>query len=521
MVILGLVGFAMYNLYNDKKNKENDAVAQNIEKKEETKIPDIRVGIVGFDTINPILSNNKNVQDLSKIIFDSLLTINEEHKIQNNIVKEYSLIGEKDFLIKLTEGIKWHNGEELTASDVKFTIDIIKDPNINSIYKESLKDVIGVEVIDKYTIRINLSRRVPFFEYNLIFPIMSGKYYEGEDFVNTSKNRNPVGTGMFNVSSADNGDIVLKKNQTWWNEEIKNPYIETIHIKMYGNMGEAYNAFKTNNIDFVTTNNINWKEHVGTIGYNVKEYSGREYDFLMFNLNDSILSRKEVRQAIALGIDKNKINANVYNNQYIISNSLLDYGNWLYDQNIKTNLYNVELARQTLVDAGWEYKNNSWQKIENYKTIRLRITLTVDTARNVVAQNIKEDLEKIGIEVIVKQLNDAQYYKNLTEKNFEIILTGKILSLSPDLTGFLGEGNLANYNNQEVVNILNEINGINNEVILKEKYKRLLEIANDELPYVYLYYNKSVLAYSYYLSGNVNPNWYNIFYNINAWSRQK
>ena len=57
----------------------------------------------------------------------------------------------------------------------------------NSIYAYNVERVISVEVIDKNTIKINLSEEVPFFEYNLTFPIMSHYYYENEDFVNTEK----------------------------------------------------------------------------------------------------------------------------------------------------------------------------------------------------------------------------------------------------------------------------------------------------------------------------------------------
>lgn len=428
LVILVLAGIALYNLYKDEQNKENVGGAVSIEETEMVKLSDIRVGIVSFDTINPILSSNKNVQDLSKIIFDSLLIINEEHKIEKSITSEYSLVGEKDYLIKLKEGVKWHNGESLTSADVKFTIDTIKAETVNSIYKDSLKDVSNVEIIDELTVRINLSRQIPFFEYNLTFPIMSANYYSGEDFVNTAKNTSPIGTGAFMISSTDNGDLVLKRNDNWWNKtEQELPYIETIHIKMYANMGECYNAFKTSNIDFVTTSSTAWKDSLGVIGYSVKEYPGREYDFLAFNFSNDLLARKEVRQAITMGIDKNKINANVFGSQYIISNSLLDYGSPLYDSQTQA-VYNFEQAQKVLSDAGWIYKNNVWQKTENYKTLRLNFNLTVNSSnalRVKAAENIKEDLEKVGIGITIRSISDTQYYNYLSNKNYEIILTRK------------------------------------------------------------------------------------------------
>ena len=250
--VITLVIYAIYVLYGPKKEQNNLSTIEVSEQEENEIITNIRLPIVNFDTINPILSKNQNIQDISRLIYEPLLNIDENYKITLCLAKEWSKVNQTTYIVKLKENIKWQDGTELTAKDVQFTIDRLKDENVSSIYAYNVQYVIGVEVIDDYTIRINLSREIPFFEYNLTFPIMSNKYFENEDFVNTERNDHPVGTGMYKVS-VENGNVKLKQNQNWWNKDNKDIKLTEINIIKYSNMGEVYNALKIGAIDVLST----------------------------------------------------------------------------------------------------------------------------------------------------------------------------------------------------------------------------------------------------------------------------
>ena len=64
---------------------------------------------------------------------------------------------------------------------------------------------------------------------------------------------------------------------------------------------------------------------------------------------------------------------------------------------------------------------------------------------------------------------------------------------------------------------MKEINNSTDENVLKEKYKRLKEIYINDVPYISLYFSKNVAIYNTSLAGEVNPNWFNVFYNIENW----
>lgn len=505
--------FAIVKIKTDEQKKE----AQVYEPKEEAQeeIKEIKLGVASFDSINPILSKNKNVQDISKIIFEPLMTLTSDYKLQMCLAKEWAKQNETTYIIKLRDDRQWSDGQKFTADDVKFTIDRLKDSD--TIYSSNVQYVTNLEVVDDTTVRIILSQEVPFFEYNLTFPILSNKYYSDKEF---NPDIVPIGTGMYKVNEVQDSALILTKNEYYPNSNSLK--LDKITISIFSSAGELYNAFKIGKIDLVSTQNSNLKEYIGTIGYLSKEMKGREHDFITFNTQSPLLSQVSVRKAIGYSIDKSNIVSSVFENNYYTSSFPLDYGTWIYQEKDSSSGYNLEQAKQILVDDGWDYKYKYWQKTVNYRTQRISLNFVVkssDANRVSVAQNIKQQLENQGIRINLIKASDDQYKNYLTNKNYDMILCSMNLSVSPDLSTFFGENNLANYSNEEVTNIMNEVKNLKDEEKLKQDYKRLGEIYKTEIPYLSLYNNKYTVAYSQALAGTIEPNWFNQFYNIEEWHK--
>lgn len=424
---------------------------------------------------------------------------------------------DNSYLIKLRENVKWSDGQRFTAEDVKFTIDRLKE--VSSIYSYNVQYVTSIDIVDDYTIKINLDREIPFYEYQLTFPILSKDYYEAVDFLNTEKNSSPVGTGKYKITEVQPSYITLIKNASWWNKDT-NLTIEKITVNLYSSVGELYNSFKIGNIDLISTTNDNLQEYIGTIGYSSKEMKGREHTFLAFNIQNYFLSKQEIRKAISYSIDKENIVSSIFNNKCYTSSFPLDYGSWLSQGQDGSSGYNLEQAKQILVENGWSYRNSYWQKTENYKTQKLALNLLVrasDSSKVTVAENIKQQLENQGIRINIITASDEQYNNNINTRNFDIALCTMTLSPGPNLNTYFGDGNIANYANEEVTNIMNEVKNTTDENILKEKYARLSEIYKSDIPYVSLYNNKYTVAYNSGLVGDITPNWFYQFYGIEGW----
>ena len=173
--------------------------------------------------------------------------------------------------------------------------------------------------------------------------------------------------------------------------------------------------------------------------------------------------------------------------------------------------------------TGWSYEYGLWQKEIDGRTRTLNITLSVskdDKNRVKVAEEIKSELEAVGIKVSIEKISDSKYKSYLKNYNYEMLLTGIYTSLSPDLSNFLGENNLANYENEEITYILKELNSITDENLKKEKYEKIIEIYQKEVPYIGLYRNQDIVVYSNEFRGDVTPNTYSLYYNFSNWYRE-
>lgn len=326
-IIIILIIFAIYYII---KNKDTMASDIKITRKENEISNEIIIGITDFDTINPILSKNRDVQYISKLIYEPLINIGQDFKLEQGLATEWSKLDEKTYLIRLNENKFWSNEEKFTAKDIEYTINYIKKQE--SIYEENVRNIYKIEIINDHTIKIYLLEPEEKFEYMLCFPIICEKQN--------------IGTGSFNIEAVSENEITLKSKVSK----------QKIVLKIYKNASKLYNAFAQEEIDAMITNNINFEEYIGEIGYNKKIICNRNFDYLKFNLKSV-----EVVQAILHAINKNEIIYKTYNNLYCKAEFPLQYGNHLYNGNVEYE-YNVNKAKQILKDAGWEYNRRKLEK---------------------------------------------------------------------------------------------------------------------------------------------------------------
>lgn len=519
LFIIIIMGFAIYRvkIQNSNKNEEGGA-ASSSHSQEVEKGTEMTLAISEFDTINPIITSNKRVQDIDKLIYEPLINITEDYKLEYILASECAKSANNTYIIKLRQAVKWSDGSKFTSDDVKYTIDKLKE-NQNSVYKQNVEHIKEVDIIDNYTLKIILSQEINHFEYYLNFPILSSSYYMDTDFWNTEKNKSPTTTGQFKISEVTNNTIVLEKNENWWNAKKDTTIIHKITINLYSTVAELYNAFKMGSIDLISTQNSSYQDYIGTIGYDLTEIEGREFIFLAFNTQNGILSDINIRKAIRAAIDKNRVINNSYGNMYNTANFPLNTGSFLVEEK-EENFYNIEEKNNLLTSSGWEWKNGVWQKIENYRTKIIELNLVVranDSTRCRAAEDIKNQLAEQGIIVNIIYADDSSYNSYLNNVNYDMMLGSIAGSIAPDLTTYFGYNNLAKFNHSEVNEIMGYLKNITDENELKSKYQRLYEIYNDEVPYIGIARNKILAVKNTELVGEVKANWYNMFYNIKEW----
>lgn len=514
---IAIIVYAGYTIYkNQNEQTENKEEISTVV--EENIIKDIRLSLTDYDTMNPLITKNKDVLNIDTLIFEPLFKLTSDYKLENCLAKECSKTGDNVYIIKIDNNIDWQDGLSFISKDIAFTIDLLKQSD--SIYKYNVQHIASTEVIDASTIKLTLDGNVPFFEYNLTFPIMSSSYYYGEDFYSSSKI--PIGTGKYKIASVSTNNITLTKNEKWRDKD--DSKIETIKINLYSSMGEAYNSFKIGNIDLLNTSNPNFQDYIGTIGFNKTEYPGRQFEFLSLNCEDIILQDKAVRQAISYSIDKSNIVSSIFNNKNNVAEYPLDYGNYLYTPNNSSSGYNPEQAKKILEDGGWTYANNRWKKnIEGTtRTLRLKISVNKNNeTRIAVAELIKEQLEDIGITVTVDKISDERYGKYIEEKDYQILFTGVYNSYSPDLTYYFGTENIENYSSEKMLELIQNASRINDSKQLIEIYQQIYSLYKEDMPFIGLYRDRNTVISSQSLIGDIYPNNYTTLNGIETWYRKK
>lgn len=371
IILLIIVGIYIIYIKDDKKT--NTAKAQT----KETKISrEISIGIIEFDTINPILTTSLEIQHLTKLIYEPIINISKDFMPIPAIAEEWSQLDDLTYIFKIDDSKKWEDGKNITVEDIIFTIEEIKSSD--SIYKENVEKIKYIEKVDEQTFKIYLIEPIDFFEYTLCFPVLKEKEYN---------EKKPMGSGKYKVSKIDvnNGEIIIENNET------------KLIVKVFKNTTELYNAFTREKVDLIITTNTNYEQYIGNIGFEEKIITGREFYYISCeNIED-----EETRKSINDNINKKKIVYDLYSQKYVIADFPLAYGSFL-------NLDNEEE----------EKKNKFNKKI---------FTLSTNAENKIIAEEIKEQFSEKGIQI------NIETYKN---SKADLILKSKTVPITPDIRSY-------------------------------------------------------------------------------------
>ena len=164
---IGIIVFAIYKVSNQQENQNMVNTETQTQSNTQNTESILSIGISDFDNINPLITNNKDIINLSTILYEPLLKITEDYQIELGLAEEWSKSDATTYLIKLKSNLKWDNGDALTGSDVKFTIEKLQEGD--SVYSDNVENIKSVEIIDGNTIRINLKKERYLIDYRSFF----------------------------------------------------------------------------------------------------------------------------------------------------------------------------------------------------------------------------------------------------------------------------------------------------------------------------------------------------------------
>ncbi len=472
-------------------------------------------GIVGEPHyINPLLSQNNDVdRDLVSLIYSGLMKYNESGKLVPDLAKSYEISDDGlNYTIYLKEGAKWQDGAPITADDVIFTIQTAQNPDYGSLQRINWQGV-DAEAVNKSTVILKLKNKYAQFLNNLTLNILPKHVWQDVKPVNfalSDLNLKPVGSGPYKFKKLQKdslGRIVsyeLESNKNFYDGR---PYIDNIGIKFYKSEDEMIDEYNKNSIEnmaFVSAENLKKVKFKKRL--NIEELKLPRYFGVFFNQNEAaILSDKNIRLALNYGTDKKDIINKILGGKALEANSPMMGEVLDITDNVQKYNYDPDKAKKLLADAGWGNPDNksiltktgkAKSKKDKPVTEKLTLRLTTPTWSELanVANLLKEQWAKIGVDLVIEVLPTQDLQQVIKDRGYQTLLFGEILNIDPDPFSLWHSSqkrdpglNLALYDNKSVDGILEKARQTLNPMERMKQYQDFQKLVVEDVPAIFLY----------------------------------
>ena len=336
----------------------------------------------------------------------------------------------------LKEGVVWSDGQPLTAEDIKFTWEWALDDNNAAVLQNIYEQIASVEVVDELTATLTFAQPNPTWSDSATGMgssiILPKHVLEGADQATLDAFRsNPIGTGPYKVDSfSPNDQVTYVINENY--REPNKPYFARVILKGGGDAAAAARAsIQTGEYDYawnlaVEPALLRDMESPDNPGELIV-YGGLTNERINFNFSDPdtevdgqrsemntphpILSDRAVREAISIGIDREKIATEFYfgaPDEPAVQNPLT--GIPAFESQNTTLEFNPERAGQLLDEAGWVLDGSVRKK--DGKELKLRHYTTTSPVRQKIQAVVKSNLEAIGFRIELQQVDSSVFFDN-------------------------------------------------------------------------------------------------------------
>lgn len=401
----------------------------------------ISIGFVGSpQTINPVFARPGTVDyALTKLMYRGLTQIDAQLQVQPDIADTITSSADgKSYTITLRQGELWSDETPVTANDVKFTYDLIKDPAFRSPY-QTLFAPISTDVVDDATLRITTTQP----SLNLLTTLSIGilPQHLWLDASSTTialaeYNIKPIGNGAWkfqNITKDRSGVIKSYSFIEQKSQRGKTAYAHTITTKFYPDHDSAVEAVRKQSIDILTNVTTNDRDIIGKKAI-IHSQPINQVLGLWFNQNTApALKHIEVRQALEMTLDRSLAEKKLGTDQSItiVDPVLVGYPGYRSNQDVPA----VRAAQvpSLLEAAGWK-KNSAG--IWTLKKEVLKFTLAVpnDPVYVELANAYATSWKQIGIDVSVNSVDPTQIAKEVVRPRlYDLLLFGQQYGADGDL----------------------------------------------------------------------------------------
>lgn len=467
-------------------------------------------GTIGqIDTMNPLYLTTPSEASVSRLLFSSLYNYDETGHLHQDIIKSLSVDASgRVYTATIRDDVAWHDKTPLLASDIVYTVNLIKNPSARSPLRINWLDV-TVAAINNTTVQFTLPATYAAFPHALTFPILPEhilKTVAPGAIRESTFSRSPVGSGPFTfrlLQAADNVSrhkvVHLAANPVYYAGA---PKLDRFEIHAYPDEASLLKALRSGELSGASGLSPTVAPTIDLARYKLTPQALNSGVYLLFNMNNPILKDVKVRKALQAATDtaalRSDIGGGVLPLDAPILSSQLDGAD-------VPQVAPPDIARaQALLDeAGWKMSGSG--RMRDGQALGFTITTTKNSENLRSIDNLAKQWRKIGVNVERKVVDTSGIASTFVQdtlqaRNFDMLLYELAIGADPDVYAYwhssqIGQTgyNFTSYSNKAVDASLASARSRLEPELRNAKYKQFIRQWQEDAPALALY--QPVLEY--------------------------
>jgi peptide/nickel transport system substrate-binding protein len=422
-----------------------------------------------------------------EFMYDSLIAWDRNLQVQPALATEWSAPDDHTYVFKLRQGVKFHDGNELTADDVKWGIEAQADPPAPGIKTQYPAKITNIDAVDKYTVRINMSGPDPsvvgYFAWQRYTPVTPKNIYDKVNVLTQG-----IGTGPYKlVEFVPNDRVVYTRNPDFWNKDL--PYIDELTFKVLPDEQARVAALRSGAIDGATFTPDVAKTMANDRNLTVLKglYAAhKEIQLIIKDGNKNPWNDVRVRQAMNHAINRQDIIDKVFGGDAVYSSVIPPgYGDWpLTEADLTGNYlkYDVDKAKGLLQQAG--FGSGFEMELQSINPPRFITQAAEVVAEQWKAVGIKANVVPLEIGTFAKNNAEGTYAGGqLTARGMRGDPNGYVTEFHPK-TPIFEKWFAGGWTNDELTKILDDALLTPDQAKRKQLYTRAQQILLTEFPHI-------------------------------------
>lgn len=444
--------------------------------------------------LDPRIGTDAQSERIDQLLFSALFRRDEHMQLVPDLVTDYQIPDPRTYIFHLRRDVRFHDGRPLEAADVKFTFDSMLGGEVATVKTATYRWVERIDAPDAHTVVFRLAEPFAPFLWNLsngaigIVPRDAGK-----DF-----GAHPIGSGPFRfVGMKQDEEVVLERHDGYYGAR---PAVARVRFKIVPEATVRALELRKGSADLalnsLTPDMVEVLRRDRELA--VLQQPGTIYMYVAVNFEDPILSRREVRQAIAYAIDREPILRYLWRDEARPASSMLPPSHWAFEPATREYAHDPAQARALLDAAGFRPRPDGARFTLSLKTS------TEETSR-LVAAILQEQLRAVGIRLDIRSYEFATFYADIVKGQFQLYMLRWIgANNDPDIFEYVFHSqkipphgaNRGHYRNPEVDRLIDAARVEMDLNKRKRYYSEIQKIIAEDLPYINLWYFDNVCVYN-------------------------